>query len=435
MVMTHALARSALGWFTVVALAACTAAEPAEPRWDDGPEGAWYRGDFHVHTSVGSNDTRLKDGALESWPATVKAVARERGMDFVVITDHSNSAGSVTTTTREDGRVWNQGPEFPVWDTAATLSDALFLMIDGSEISPVSTLEADKCDFCSSTGTGELTPVGHVGCAPGDLASFDLTGAFIDRPPGEVNGGSSVEQCHARGGFAIVNHPFPKVSPWIEYDWTSFDYDAIEVWNGGVGYDLSDTAAFDAYLCDRLAGRPVAAVGGSDNHRTNLGYRTGNPVNLDPPLGLPMTTILAAALDWPALMTGLRAGRVVVHDSETFVEFRIYQDGAYRGTIGDTLAPTEGASVWLKGRARVAQDLQLWHVAPGACTDPRAAGSDREPSVVKTAVAKVRVEGEFSTRRDVRLKAGLYYATLGDAATGKINVRDVALTNVLTVAP
>lgn len=435
MVMTHALTRSALGWLFVAALAACSAPEPAEPRWNDGPEGAWFRGDFHVHTSVGSNDTRLKDGTYESWPAAVKEIARARGMDFVVITDHSNSAGSATTTTREDGRLWNRGPEFPVWETAAALSDAMFLMIDGAELSPVSTLNAAECDFCSSPGTGELTPVGHVGCVPEDLTGFDRTVNFVDRPPGQVSGGSSVEQCHAAGGWAVVNHPFPKVSPWIEYDWTSYDYDAIEVWNGGVAYDMSDTAAFDAYLCDRLAGRAVVAVGGSDNHRTRLDYRTGNGVNLDPPLGLPMTTVFAATFEWSAIMAGLHAGRVVVHDSETFVEFRIYKDGAYRGTIGDTLAATDGATVWLKGESRVAQDLQLWHVAPGACSDRRAAGADLEPSVAKTSIAKLRVAGAFSARRDVRLKAGLYYATLGDASTGKINVRDVALTNVLTVAP
>lgn len=435
MVMTHALARRALGSILLLALAACRAPDQAEPRWDDGPEGAWYRGDFHVHTSVGSNDTRLKDGTLESWPAAVKAVARERGMDFVVITDHSNSVGSITTTTREDGRFWNQGPEFPVWDTAATLSDHSFLMIDGSEISPVSTLKIDECDFCASTGSGELTPVGHVGCVPANLATFDLTGAFVDRPPGEVDGGEGVDQCHDRGGLAIINHPFPKVSPWIEYDWTSFDYDAIEVWNGGVAYDMSDVAAYDAYLCDRLAGRQVVAVGGSDNHRTNLAYREGNAVNLDPPLGLPMTTVFADALEWPALVSGLSAGRIVVHDSATFVEFRIFKDGVFYGAIGDGVAAAAEVTVWLKGTARVAQDLQLWHVAPGACTDPRVAGSDAEPKVEKTAVVKTRVEGPFSLQRTMRLRSGLYYATVGDAATGNINVRDVALTNVLTVAP
>lgn len=112
---------------------------------------------------------------LRSFPETVRAVAIERGMSFVVITDHSNSAGSKVEIQVECEDQWNQGPEFPLWETAAALSSTDFLMIDGSEISPVSTLEPDMCPDCSTVGTGQLTPVGHIGCAAASPSSTILS--------------------------------------------------------------------------------------------------------------------------------------------------------------------------------------------------------------------------------------------------------------------
>lgn len=421
-------------FLAAVALAACTVdPEPVPPRWEAGPAGSWYKGDFHVHTSVGSNDTRT-DGVASSWPTTVKDVAQQIGLDFVVITDHSNSAGGITTTTREDGRFWNRGPEFPVWDTAATLTDASFLMIDGSEISPVSTLNATECDHCPSTGSGELTPVGHVGCFPADLEDFDITGHFTDRPPGAVQGKQAIDECHERGGIAVVNHPYPKLTPWIEYDWTSLDYDAIEVWNGSVGYDMYDGAAYDAYLCDRLQGRKVVAVGGSDNHRTLIPFGTGAP-NLDPPLGLPITSLLAPSLEWTTLTDAFKRGRIVVHDKDSFLEFRVFGDEGYKGTVGDDVELDDGDDelvFWLRGTSRVSQPLQLWHAK--VCTDTRKPGSDVPPTVEKEAVYRVNVKGEFNHRVRLSVNGGQYFATLGAYQTdAKVNVRDLAITNVVSI--
>ena len=120
---------------------------------------------------------------------------------------------------------------------------------------------------------------------PEHLAAFQRDGAITDRPPGAIPGGSAIEQCHARRGFAIVAHPFLRATPWIEYDWTNFDYDALEVWNGTAGFDSFDRSAYDTYLCDRLAGRNVVAVGGSDNHRTLVPYGDAVTVALGGPLG------------------------------------------------------------------------------------------------------------------------------------------------------
>ncbi len=424
-------------------LTACTTEAPArDPVWSEGPQADWYAGDFHVHTSVGSNDTRLPDGSLQSFPETIAVKAAEIGLDFLVLTDHSNSAGSVTWTTVEYGDRWNSGPEFPLWDTAAALSSASFLMVDGSEISPVSTLKADECIDCSTAGTGDLSPVGHVGCIPLDLETFDRTGAFRDRPPGDVNGDETVRQCHERGGFAIVNHPFVSGTPWMVFDWTTYDYDALEIWNGGVGWDLYDVMAYEGYLCDRLQGRHTVAVGGSDNHRTLLPYEDTVQLSSGPPLGLPMTSILSPSFTWTDLTAGLVAGRIVVHEKDTFVEFRIFDGaGAYVGTVGDRAAPgrvAEGAQVWIRGKAPLARDLQIHHVAPDSCVDPRTPGTLKAPEVETTVVYEEAVcagDAPCDFERKVRLdlQPGLYFAVVGPFRTAGINARDLAITNVFTV--
>jgi hypothetical protein len=406
------------------------------PKWEAGPDGDWFAGDFHVHSAVGSNDTRRADGTTESWPENIAAVAKERGMSFVVVTDHSNSAGSITDSTVEDFNLFNQGPEFPLWQTAAALSDDGFLFINGSEVSPVSWLAEDTCPNCPERGEAPAA-VGHVGCVPLDLETFDTGGAFIDRPPGQVTGGETVEQCKERNGFAIVNHPYPEVAPWLLYDWTSMDYDALEVWNGSHGFNMYDVDALEAYLCDRLQGRSVVAVGGSDNHRTLVPYE--GAVNFDPPVGLPMTSVFAPSLEWSAIMRAATEGRMVLHDKDTFVEFRIYAGNRYVGTIGDTIsAASDDATFLVRGRSPVAQDLQLYAVEADSCIDPREPGTTKVPVVVKEVVWRAPVCDDgapcvFEERVELSLKPGLYYAAVGDIETRTLNVRNVAFTNVVTI--
>lgn len=416
----------------VIGTAGCSGDDPAAA-----PAPRWYAGDFHVHSSVGSNDTRYPDGSLQSWPETIRDVARERGLDFVVITDHSNSTGSDATTQVEDPALWNLAPEFPLWEEAAALSDATLLVINGNEVSPVAQLDADLCPDCPSLGTVRPEPRGHVGCIPEDLDGFDTDGPFVDRPPGEVSGGTSVVDCQNRGGFAIVNHPFPRATPWLEYDWTDFGYDALEVYNGSIGWDIFDRNAYDAYLCDRLAGRDVVAVGGSDNHRAPVPYEDPVSVSLGAPLGLPLTSVFAAAGDWASIMAAVRAGRIVMHERGTFVELAALAGTRHVAGIGDR-APVAGVDAFvLRGRSPRAQALQLFHVGPGACTERRVPGRDLAPTVAVTLVhgATVCAEGacDFAETVAVGAAPGLWFATVGEFDTRSVGVRDVAVTNVLTL--
>ena len=48
----------------------------------------------------------------------------------------------------------------------------------------------------------------------------------------------------------VQNHPYGSL-PWIASDWTGFDYDAMEVWNGGsgLGFDRFAEKSREAWRC------------------------------------------------------------------------------------------------------------------------------------------------------------------------------------------
>lgn len=322
------------------------------------PPGQWYDGDVHVHASGASNDT-----GGDSTPTDIAKVAQERGLSFVVLTDHSNSTGSDTTTTHEDPALYNHGPEFPYWDEAVALSvPGTFVMVDGNEISPVSMISDQGQDVPPG---GKLEPRGHIGCLPKDLASFDRSGAFTDRPPGQVTGGQALAQARQRGCFTVVNHPYGPTS-WVRYDWTDLGYDAMEVWNGGAGYDLSDQRATDAWRCDLLAGRHTVAIGASDNHRVHKPEPMTVEDPLNPRLGWPRTAVWATELTWPALMAGLQAGRTAIHEGQSFLQVDGY-DLDKRHSEGM-------ATHWIRLRGKLdpqAKPTTVRVLRATACQDPR----------------------------------------------------------------
>ncbi len=309
------------------------------------PAGEWLAGDLHVHATDASNDT-----GGDSFPEDIKRVAMERGLYFVVLTDHSNSTGSDPSTQDEDPALFNMGPEFPYWDEAARLSEpGVFLMIDGNELSPI------------AAGDPPTTPTGHVGCVPADLATFDRASAIVDRPRGTQTGAQTLQQARDLGCFAILNHPWGAV--WTSFDWTSFDYDAMEIWNGTAGFDEADASGLDAWRCDLLAGRAVTAVGASDNHRVN---EPGPGDVLDPALGFPRTYVFAADRTWPAIVEGLRAGRTAIGEGGTELFLDTYAADGSRALAGVR---------HVRLRGRVSDDVRpsrLTLTRASACADRRA---------------------------------------------------------------
>jgi hypothetical protein len=313
------------------------------------PDGAWYAIDLHVHSSVGSNDT---DGL--SPVVQIADVARARGLSLVVITDHSNSAGSMDCESGDVEDCPNQGPEFPSSIEAAQYSDETLQLVAGVEISPVASLES----------TSE--PTGHIGCIPRAKTSFeDVSEPVNDRPVGATSGGEGIAWCRDQGGFSILNHPFT-LAPWINYDWSSLEYDAMEIFNGGGRFDSGDWDAVQSWACDVSQGRTVVPVGGSDTHRVMTPSPPEGP--LDQALGFPSTWVWSVSADADSLLDALTSGRTMVGDPRTELSV-LALSGDHHAVPGQDLNVSErGLSLQIEVEvASSGLRLEVIDLARGAC--------------------------------------------------------------------
>lgn len=264
--------------------------------------GQWLSADLHLHSSLGSNDT---DGLGDA--AALAAVMEQQGLDLVWLTDHSNSLGSMDCSDVEDCP--NQGPE----TTPGDWGDGVYL---GVELSP------------RAEGS---SPVGHVGCLPLDGAPFAQDVVFTDRPFGALDGAETLAQCAAAGGWSVVNHPESPFS-WLAWDDSSDDYQAMEIYNGTLGFDTSDADAVALWEARWQAGHKVVPVGGSDSHRWG-----SEPTErgLDPAPGWPSTRIFVR--EGQDALQALHAGQVIVYEPGSSLSFTANHDG-------DVVGPGEAIS-------------------------------------------------------------------------------------------
>lgn len=361
--------------------------KPKSFQFEADPPGQWFKGDFHVHATGASNDT-----GGDSWPEAIKQKALEHGLDFVVLTDHSNSTGSDATTREEDPALFNMGPEFPYWEKAKALTEpSKFLMVCGNEISPVAK-------------DGKNTATGHIGCIPKQLSNFDTITPFIDRPKGEVAGGDALQQAIDRDCFTIINHPY-SLAKWIEYDWTNMNYNAIEIWNGTIGYDLMDQHARNVWICDLLNGKKTVAIGASDCHRVN----TAAPgVSLDPALGYPATAIFAQTLTWENIIENLQKGNTYIYEGNSELLLDTYdKNGKHKSNNFNIIRLRGKADERLENAV-----LKLFHATQ--CNDPRP--TNDPPELIETILFEKKIiSGEsFDIRIDTTSVKGVYSATLLD---------------------
>jgi len=385
-----------------------------------GLSGDWYGIDLHVHSSVGSNDTE----PAATVPAIAEA-ARDRGLSLVIITDHSNSAGSMDCATGDVEDCPNLGPEFPAQDEASAASGAGLTLLTGVEISPIASLEA----------TSE--PRGHIGCIPRPNQSLDgVTAPVIDRPAGEVTGGAGVTWCQENGGFPVLNHPVTLVGH-LAYDWTSADYAAIEVFNGSARFDEGDVRTVDAWMCDWAAGREIVPVGGSDCHAP--GTASPPPALLDQALGFPTTWVRSESDEPDALLRALEAGHVRVTDPRTELQMTV-DDGATAVGPGQHLqATSDTVSVRLRAAAEAGSvSLQLVEITEDTCvSDTRFV--DGEPPVAAPVIHHTEpLEVGEAVERTISVTVGsgrVLVARVWPDEEVLVSGDGVAITNAVRVTP
>ncbi len=221
----------------------------------------WYKGDFHVHdTESGDAGASIDD---------VIALARQRGLDFVELSDHNT--------------VSQQGLQAAA---QAQLTD--LVLVRGIEV---------------TTYSGHGNAVG--------------ASAYVDHRVGlgGVDARGIIAAARAQGALFVVNHPALDLGDvcigcaWKQAD-TPWDQVAgIEIQNGNVTVSevLFTPTAIKLWDSVLDMGFHVAAVGGSDDHTAGVNEsQTGSPI------ASPTTLVWADALSEAAIMDGLAHGRTEV---------------------------------------------------------------------------------------------------------------------------
>jgi hypothetical protein len=330
-------------WFRVALVLALLSGTASADRW--------IPGDLHQHVSPPT------DPAVTLGVADVAQLARDHGLEFVILTPHLWPAA------------WN-GPQHDRFVTEwHAMADAARAVKDVTLIPGV--------EF-------GVPGVGHFGVSGVDLEALTGEKDFL-------------AAARAHGALIVLNHPFavpthiPGVSasdwdmsykPWTQGTPGFGDVDAVEVWNvplglanlvsrpGGQSAEERAFAAADARA--RKERRVIAVVGGSDNHKTRL-----TP---------PTTWVLAPDASAAAILAGVRAGKTCVGGPEAgTLEVRGDADAAWVGVGGHARA-AHRLELRFTGEARVFVD----GVDRGKHTGTYATEVDGAPHTVRIVVGQSR---------------------------------------------
>jgi hypothetical protein len=277
--------------------------------------GEWLAGDLHVHTQNGhdtcATPTTKVGGAScdEPWtwsfsPAERIALAKERGLDYLAITDHNN--------------ILSQSD--PAWAAEEALGELILVpAYENSLPGHAQMLGAEKC-YPGPTADDEGIPV----CT----RDSSLAGVIGAR-----------DALRADGGAFQINHPGDR--DWFDEFGHQVVPDSVEVWNIGVwawqppapSANDNDFAMefYDGFLD---AGYRVAATGGSDSH-----WRLTSPVQ---GVGQPSTWIFSSGRTWQDITAGIRAGHTFVSwqppaylSPRLFLEADADGNGTFESIAGD----------------------------------------------------------------------------------------------------
>lgn len=265
---------------------------------------AWYRGDLHMHTAHSDGQCPSQTGKMVPCPVffTVDAAAR-RGLDFIAITDH------------------NATSQYDVMRELQPYFDKL-LLISGREI---------------TTFQGHLNFLGTTQYLDFRLGS-----------PSVPNVNVLLRNARKLGALVSINHPAaPSGEICMGCGWTPavpVDMNlltAIEAVNGGERLPAYSGIPFWEQQLNR--GYRLTAIGGSDNHRPMI------PLDQPGSIGWPTTVIYAQDLSTPAILDGIRSGRVFIDltgSRDRILELHAQAAGS-AAVMGGELAASSGVDISL----------------------------------------------------------------------------------------
>ena len=281
----------------------------------------WYRGDLHMHTGHSDGSCKSQNGNKVPCPVFVTLqAAATRGLDFIAVTDHN-------TTSHFDALRELQ----PYFDR--------LLLIPGREIT---------------------TFQGH--------ANLYGTTEFVDFRVGS----SSVpdmktllDRVGLSGGLISINHPgLPTGEACMGCGWSPKAEDmrlvqAVETVNGGTEEGPYSGVPF--WEKQLNAGYKPTAIGGSDNHNPDL------PPDKPGSVRSPTTVVYATELSVPALLTGIRSGRVFVDltaSKDRLLDFSA-EVKTGKATMGGALQAGSGDSVSLSAHVTGCAGSQVRFLVDG----------------------------------------------------------------------
>ena len=303
----------------------------------------WYRGDLHMHTAHSDGSCLSQTGKSVPCPLffTVQSAAT-RGLDFIAITEHNTDSH------------YNDERELqPYFDK--------LLLIPGREMTT----------FWGHFNIYGITQfIDYRAVSPDDTLSEPKNGHY------DIN--SILREVRAKGGIASINHADspggeicmgcawePPASPQSSIDMSLFT--GVEVINGGRIF-LSSADFWDAQIAREIGqGATLTAIAGSDNH--NAPSEPGHPGSI----AWPTTVVEADNLSVPAILEGIRHGRVFIdltasHNKIVDISARdtsardtannqqAIMGGTLRANAGDTIAVTIHLTGCLRSQVHIFLD-------------------------------------------------------------------------------
>ncbi|MEW6167470.1 MAG: CehA/McbA family metallohydrolase [Pseudomonadota bacterium] len=351
-------------------------------------EGGWYRGDLHVHTEH-SSDAFASGKAL--LPAAMAERAKNRGLDFIALTDHNVST--------QNDRLPEAQPEN-------------FLLLAGNEV------------------TTWIGGPGHL-----IVAGLDA-GEFIDwrfRPVRGVWGkpvsswGENeqpiqmlLDYTRSRGLYTSAAHPY--VAPGFGSNWGFFGDsdadpaalpDALEVWNGDF-FLSGGTAALIRWDIELARGRRVCGNGGSDLHGIDSGAEVGAPT----------TVVYARELSRAGIVEALQACRGYLTAQPDGPALLLTATGADGSEVmmGEWLSSATGERAQAKVRVLGGEGTRLM-LTRGSLGVP----------LLSTTVASA--DETFTTEIDIRRQDAVRAELWPDALSAPLGLNPIALSNPIFFGP